>query len=71
MRNRNLYWVLFREIIGECLGYFPSGNQGDSLGERFGGNLGGNLGCKLWTETNPILKKFFWDFNPGQVDDFH
>ena len=34
------------------------------------GNPGGNLGCKLWKKKN-LLKKFFWDSNPGQIDDFH
>ena len=38
-----------RKIRGECLRYFPWGNQGYSLGGRFGVNLGGNLGCKLWS----------------------
>ena len=41
--------MFFRKFIGECLRYFPRGNQVGSLGRRFGGNLGGNLGGKLWS----------------------
>ena len=33
-----------RKFKGDCLRYFPWGNQGNSLGGRFRGNLGGKLG---------------------------
>ena len=35
------------------------------------GNPGSNLGCKLWKKKNLLKNVFFWDSNPGQIDDFH
>ena len=51
--------------------YSLIGRFGGNIGGNPWGNLGGNLGCKLWTEKNLNKKHFFWDSNPGQIDDFH
>ena len=42
----------------------------ETLGGNHWGNPGGNFGCKLW-KKKIFKKKFFWDSNPGQIDDFH
>ena len=34
-------------------------------------NPGGNLGRKLWKKKSLKKNVFFWDSNPGQINDFH
>ena len=63
--HRYRLFVIFRGNLGGNL----LGNLRSNLGRNLGGNLGGNLGCKLWTEKNLLI--FFWNSNPGQIDDFH
>ena len=42
----------------------------ETLGATFGAILGATFDA-IFGRKKPFKKSFFWDSNPGQIDDFH
>ena len=59
-----------RELEGTALGIFLWGNKETALAGGLGANLGATMDANSG-QKKILLKRFFWDSNPGQIIDYN